>query len=171
MMARYRDGGREALARLPMLDLDELRAEWRRLNKADVSPRLSRDLLVRAVAYRLQELAFGGLRPEPQRQLRQIAMELKQTGAATTRLRPQLASGTRLIREWRGRTYEVVVLDDGFSWQDTHYRSLSAVARTITGTPWSGPLFFGLNQNPANCCPPQALGPIGEATESRGAAS
>jgi hypothetical protein len=154
-----------------MLDLDELRAEWRRLNKADVSPRLSRDLLVRAVGYRLQELAFGGLRPEPQRQLRQIAMELKQTGAATTRRRPQLASGTRLIREWRGRRYEVVVLDDGFSWQDTPYRSLSAVARTITGTPWSGPLFFGLNQNPASRCPPQALGPTAKATESRGVAS
>ena len=115
MTARHRDAGREALARLPMLGLDELRQEWRRLNKADARPRLSRDLLVRAVAYRMQELALGGLRPEPQRQLRQIAMEVKQTGAATTRLRPLLPSGTRLMREWRGRRYEVVVLDAGFS--------------------------------------------------------
>ena len=145
--ARHRDAGREALSRLPMLDLDELREEWRRLNKTDASPRLSRDLLVRAVAYRLQELALGGLRLEPQRQLRQIAMELNQTGAATTRLRPLLPSGTRLMREWRGRRYEVVVLDAGFSWQGTHYRSLSAIARTITGTAWSGPLFFGLKPN------------------------
>jgi hypothetical protein len=144
MTSRHRAAGREALARLPLLDLDELRQEWRRLHRAEACPRLSRDLLVRAVAYRLQELAFGGLRPEPQRQLRQVAMELKQTGAARTRLRPQLASGTRLIREWRGRHYEVVVLDDGFSWQGTRYRSLSAVARTITGTAWSGPLFFRL---------------------------
>ena len=74
-------------------------------------------------------------------------MELKQTGAAAKRFRPQLKPGTRLMREWQGRTYEVVVLDDGFSWQGTHYRSLSAIARKITGTAWSGPLFFGLKQN------------------------
>jgi DUF2924 family protein len=169
MTARHRDAGREALARLPMLDLDELREEWRRLNKVDACPRLSRDLLVRAVAYRLQELALGGLRPEPQRRLRQIAMELKQAGVATIRLRPQLPSGTRLMREWRGRRYEVVVLDVGFSWQGAHYRSLSAIARTITGTPWSGPLFFGLKQNQsASPRSLQALGPTGDATESSG---
>jgi hypothetical protein len=169
MTARHRDAGREALARLPMLGLDELRQEWRRLNKADARPRLSRDLLVRAVAYRMQELALGGLRPEPQRQLRQIAMEVKQTGAATTRLRPLLPSGTRLMREWRGRRYEVVVLDAGFSWQGTHYRSLSAIARTITGTPWSGPLFFGLKQNQsAGPRSLQALDPAGDAAESSG---
>ena len=171
MTARHRDAG-EALSRLPMLDLDELREKWRRLNKADACPRLSRDLLVRAVAYRLQELALGGLRLEPQRQLRQIAMEVKQTGAATTRLRPLLPSGTRLMREWRGRRYEVVVLDAGFSWQGTHYRSLSAIARAITGKAWSAPLFFGLKQNwPASRWSPQASDPIGKATESSGAAS
>ncbi|HJX19862.1 MAG TPA: DUF2924 domain-containing protein, partial [Steroidobacteraceae bacterium] len=54
---------------------------------------------------------------------------------------------TRLLREWQGRTYEVVVLDDGLSWQGTQYRSLSAIARKITGTAWSGPLFFGLKPN------------------------
>jgi hypothetical protein len=93
----------------------------------------------------MQEVALGGLRPEPQRQLRQIAQDLKHAGAATTR-RPQLKPGTRLMREWQNRTYEVVVLDDGFSWQGMHYRSLSAIARKITGTAWSGPLFFGLKQ-------------------------
>jgi hypothetical protein len=65
------------------------------------------------------------------------------------RARPDLATGTRLVREWQGRTYEVIALEDGFSWRDTHYRSLSAIARKITGTPWSGPLFFGLKQNGA----------------------
>src|SRR5438876_11510113 len=74
-------------------------------------------------------------------------MELKQTGEAAKRFRPQLKSGTRLMREWQGRTYEVVVLDDGFSWQGTRCNSLSAIARKITGTAWSGPLFFGLKQN------------------------
>jgi Protein of unknown function (DUF2924) len=115
MMVRHKDASREALSRLHLLDRQELRQEWRRLNKADASPHLSRELLVRAVAYRLQERAFGGLRPEPLRQLRQIATEVKQTGVAKTRRRPQLRSGTRLIREWQGRHYEVVVLDDGFA--------------------------------------------------------
>ena len=145
MAARHKDASREALARLPKLDIHELREEWRRLYKADVSPHLSRELVIRAVAYRMQEVALGGLRPEPQRQLRQIAIELKQTGEAK-RFRPQLKPGTRLMREWQGRTYEVVVLDDGFSWQGTRCNSLSAIARKITGTAWSGPLFFGLKQ-------------------------
>ena len=117
MAVRQKDVSREALSRLPKLDIRELREEWGRLYKADASPHLSRELLIRAVAYRMQEVALGGLRPEPQRQLRQIAMELKQTGEGAKRFRPQLKSGARLLREWQGRTYEVVVLDDGFSWQ------------------------------------------------------
>src|SRR6266850_5233644 len=147
MAARQKGATGEALSRLPKLDIYKLREEWRLLYKADASPHLSRELLIRAVAYRIQEVALGGLRPEPQRQLRQIAQEVEQTGAATVRLRPQLKPGTRLVREWQGRTYEVVVLDDGLSWQGTQYHSLSAIARTITGTAWSGPLFFGLKQN------------------------
>jgi len=104
MAARHKDASREALARLPKLDIRELREEWCRLYKADASPHLSRELLIRAVAYRMQEVALGGLRPEPQRQLRQIATELKQTGGAAKRFRPQLKPGTRLMREWQGRT-------------------------------------------------------------------
>ena len=152
---------REALSRLPKLDIYELREEWRCLYKADVSPHLSRELLIRAVAYRMQEVALDGLRPEPLRQLRQIAQELKQTGAVAKCFRPQLKPGTRLIREWQGRTYEVVALDDGLSWQGTHFRSLSAIARKITGTAWSGPLFFGLKQTrSAGRRPSQAPLPI-----------
>ena len=129
----------EALARLPELDLGELRQQWRTLYKAEASPHLSRRLLVRAVAYRMQEVALGGLRPGQQRQLRQIAQQFKQTGQATIRARPELKPGTRLMREWQGRTYDVLVLDDGFSWQNTRYSSLSAIARKITGTAWSTP--------------------------------
>ena len=77
---------REALSRLPELDLGELRQQWRALYKAEASPHLSRELLLRAVAYRMQEVALGGLRPERQRQLRQIAQQFKQTGAATIRV-------------------------------------------------------------------------------------
>ena len=147
MAARQRDASREALSRLPQLDIRELREEWRCLYRGDASPHLSRELLIRAVAYRMQEVAVGGLGPERQRQLRQIAQELKENGHARMPLRAQLKPGTRLLREWQGRTYEVVVLDAGLSCQGTQYRSLSAIARKITGTPWSGPLFFGLKQN------------------------
>jgi hypothetical protein len=140
---------REALARLPELDLGELRQRWRALYKADASPHLSRELLLRAVAYRMQEIALGGLRPERQRQLRQFAQQLKESGEGRIRPRPELKPGTRLVREWRGRTYDVLVLDDSFVWQGMTYRSLSALARKITGTAWSGPLFFGLKTNRA----------------------
>jgi len=154
---------REALARLPQLGLGELRQQWRVLYNAEASPHLSRELLVRAVAYRMQEVALGGLRPAQQRRLRQYAQEFKKTGETRLRARPELKSGTRLVREWQGRTYDVLVLDRGFSWQGTHYRSLSALARTITGTAWSGPLFFGLKPSrPATCWSAQVPGPAGE---------
>ena len=162
---------REALARLPELALSELRQQWRTLYKFDASPHLSRELLLRAVAYRLQEVALGGLRPARQRQLRQLAQQFRETGEIRRRPSLELKAGTRLVREWQGRTYEVLVLDEGFSWQSTHYRSLSAVARKITGTPWSGPLFFGLKQNrPAIQSPSQIAYAPGEPRESSNAA-
>jgi Protein of unknown function (DUF2924) len=162
---------REALARLPNLDLGELRQQWRALYKAEASPHLSRELLVRAVAYRMQEVALGGLRPGRRHQLLRIAQQFKQTGAANAPPRPELKPGTRLMREWQGRTYEVLVLDGGFSWQNTRYRSLSALARKITGTAWSGPLFFGLKPNrPANRRSSQPAYPTGDAMESSNAA-
>ena len=145
MSGRQNERSTEALSRLPQLDLGELRELWCRLYKSEAAPRLSRDLLVRAVANRMQEVASGGPRLELQRQLRQIGLELQQTGRL--RIRPRLKPGTRLMREWQGRSYEVLVLDDGFSWQGSHYRSLSVIARTITGTPRSGPLFYGLKPN------------------------
>jgi hypothetical protein len=171
MAVRHKDASREALSRLPKLDISELREEWRCLYKADASPHLSRELLIRAVAYRMQEVALGGLRPERLRQLRHIAQELKENGQARMPLRPQLKPGTRLLREWQGRTYEVVVLDAGLSCQGTQYRSLSAIARKITGTAWSGPLFFGLKQNrSASRRSSQAPLPIFETMEGSDAA-
>src|SRR5271168_5135023 len=145
---------REALARLPQLSLRELRQQWRVLYKAEASRHLSRALLLRAVAYRMQEVALGGLRPQSQRQLRQFAQHPNESQDGRIRPRPMLKPGTRLVREWQGRTHEVVVLDDGFSWQGTSYRSLSALARKITGTAWSGPLFFGLKPNRTDALKP-----------------
>jgi hypothetical protein len=162
-------GWREALARLPKLGLRELRQQWRVLYKAEASPHLSRELLLRAVAYRMQEVALGGLRPRRQRQLRRFAQQLNDSPEGRIRPRPELKPGTRLVREWQGRTYEVLVLDDGFSWQGTSYSSLSALARNITGTAWSGPLFFGLKPNRTAALKP-SRGP-GSAGEDGNAAS
>jgi hypothetical protein len=169
MPVRQNDSSKEALSRLPQLDLVELRELWRHLYKSAASPRLSRELLARAVAYRIQEVASGGPRLELQRRLRQLALELQQTGQL--RIRPRLKPGTRLVREWRGGSYEVLVLDDGFSWHGTHYRSLSAIARQITGTAWSGPLFFGLKPNRSATRPhSQASVPTDRPTEARNVA-
>jgi hypothetical protein len=162
---------KEALSRLPTLDIGELRRQWRGLHKTQAPSNLSRELLVRAVAHRMQELALGGLRPEPRRQLLRIAKDFKENRAATIRTRPELKPGTRLMREWQGRTYDVLVLDDGFCWQNTRYRSLSAIARKITGTAWSGPLFFGLRPNrPATRRSSQVPGPAGAPTVGSNAA-
>ena len=169
MSGRRNERSREALSRLPQLDLGELRQLWCRLYKSEAARRLSRDLLVRAVAYRMQEVASGGPPLELQRQLREIGLELQQTGRL--RIRPQLKPGTRLMREWRARSYEVLVLDDGFSWQGMHYRSLSAIARKITGTAWSGPLFFGLRSNrSATPSPSPASVAVDQPKEARNAA-
>lgn len=142
-MIRDQDRMREALARLPILRRDELRAEWRRLHGTEPPVRLGREPLIAAVAYRWQEEVLGGLRPELRRRLRKIA-EAARHGGDVIPAAPRLKPGTRLVREWQGRTHEILVSDDGFQWQQATYRSLSQIAREITGTRWSGPVFFGL---------------------------
>ena len=144
-------GCREELARLPKLGL--------------------RELLLRGVAYRMQEVVLGGLRPQRQRQLRQFAHQLNDSQEGRVRPRLELKPGTRLVRVWQGRTYDVLVRDDGFSWQGTRFRSLSAIAQQITGTAWSGPLFFGLKPNrPATRRSSRAPGPAGAPTAASNAA-
>jgi hypothetical protein len=131
------------LEALSDLNPDEVRKEWRRLYRSQ-PPRLSRDLLVRAIAYRIQELRYGGLSKATRRKLAAL-VEAQNSGAeiakeGTSRLR----AGTRLIREWNGRTHTVTVEEDGFSYAARSYQSLSRIARDITGARWSGPRFFGL---------------------------
>jgi DUF2924 family protein len=125
------------------LTLEELRKEWRRLYRSQ-PPRFSRDLLVRAIAYRIQELRYGGLSKATRRKLASL-IEARDSGAEIAKKTAQrVRPGTRLIREWNGRTHTVMVEDDGFSYAGRTYRSLSVVARAITGARWSGPRFFGL---------------------------
>ena len=139
---------REALARLPTANRADLRAQWHRLYRTEAPARLGRELLIAAIAYRLQEEALGGLRPELHRRLRNIAEQAGRGGKLDLAAAPRLKPGTRLLREWQGRTHQVLVSDDGFVWQQARYRSLSQIARAITGTSWSGPVFFGLKPRP-----------------------
>ena len=142
-----REGAAEALARdlaaLPDLHLDALKGRWRQLYGAPPPSRLGRALMTRGIAYRLQEQILGGLKPAVRRWLARAGDEIALGRAPTARLSP-IKPGTRLLREWRGVTHEVIVLEDGVQYSGRTWRSLSAVARAITGTRWSGPLFFGL---------------------------
>ena len=133
----------DRLARLETLDLSAMRQEWRRLYRAE-PPRLSRDLMMRALAYRIQEsrlrrsvegdlAAVGGL-----------AAEFESDGRIATPAQPRMKPGARLVREWHGRTHAVVVTEEGFEFEGKLYRSLTGIAREITGAAWSGPRFFGL---------------------------
>jgi hypothetical protein len=130
------------------LGLDQLRAEWRRLHRAAPPVRLSRDLLLRSIAHRLQEDAFGGLGPAARRRLAGLARGVAAQGKPTPAPAPvRLKPGTTLVREWHGRTHTVLVLaDGGFECQGRRYSSLTELARAITGARWSGPRFFGLRR-------------------------
>jgi hypothetical protein len=137
------------LAGLSEVTIFELRGEWRRLHRMPPPMRLSRDLLIRGIIYKLQERAYGGLSAATARKLERAAAEPASHGTAKpapppTALRP----GTRLVREWGGVTHTALVHADGIEWRGQRYSSLSVVAREITGAHWSGPRFFGLRRQP-----------------------
>jgi hypothetical protein len=129
--------------RIRSLGLEELRREWRRLYHAE-PPRISRDLLVLALGYRLQEIAHGGLGKATRRKLQTMATALATTGRVGPTPSLSLKPGARLVREWGGRTHTVTVTEDGFEYAGTNYPSLTTIAKKITGAHWSGPRFFGL---------------------------
>ena len=131
------------------LTAQQLRDEWRRLYRGQ-PPRLSRDLLIRTIAYRMQELAYGGLSKPTQRKLDTLTKELKVKGSIVVTRNMSLRPGTRLVREWRGRTQTVVVTEDGFEYAGKAFPSLTKIAHAITGAHWSGPRFFGLVRKPAS---------------------
>jgi hypothetical protein len=129
--------------RLRSLGLEKLRREWRRLNHGE-PPRISRDLLVLALGYRLQEIAHGGLGKATRRRLQTMAKALRTMGRVGPTPSLSLKPGARLVREWRGRTHTVTVTEDGFAYAGKNYPSLTTIAKRITGAQWSGPRFFGL---------------------------
>lgn len=132
------------VAQLEGLGLNELRARWRQLYETDPPSRFSRDLLRRAVAYRMQERVLGGLKPGTRRLLQRVADEARTRKPIKLAAMRKLEPGAILVREWKGTKHRVVILESGVRFRDQRYRSLSEVARVITGNRWSGPLFFGL---------------------------
>jgi hypothetical protein len=129
---------------LTSMDAKALKARWRELFDTEPPP-YNRRFLESRLAYRIQELAYGGLKPETVERLAALAEGV--SGKATRRARmaqERPITGTRLLREWRGVEHSVTVRDDGFEYEGRPFKSLSAVARLITGTRWNGWIFFGL---------------------------
>ncbi len=139
------DGVLAQISALKSAPADALKARWRELFGTEPPP-YNRRFLESRLAYRLQELSHGGLSADAYRRLKAAAGDLPAKGAKVGK-RPagdRPISGTRLIRDWKGVEHQVTVRDADFEYQGRPYRSLSAIARTITGTRWNGLVFFGL---------------------------
>ena len=131
------EGEINKLAALPRAELVE---RWAALYRTPPPKGVGQRLLVRAIGYEMQAKRYGGLKPSIDRRLRKLC-DAEQGNAETP---SNLQPGTRLVREWNGHTHVVDVVDEGFIWKGGHHRSLSAIARAITGARWSGPRFFGV---------------------------
>ena len=136
------------LAALSDMSQAALRAEWRRLFRSNPPRKIRGDLMVLAIAWKIQVKARGGLTAAEKRRLVRIATDLKAHGGSSKNSTIHVKPGLKLVREWRGESHDVLVLENGFEWKGQCWRSLSAIAREITGTPWSGPRFFGLRHKP-----------------------
>ena len=126
----------------------QLKEQWRQLFEGE-PPAFNRRYLESRLAYRIQELAYGGLKPETVRRLEKLGEELD-GGRVDVRKRPandRPIPGTRLIRDYQGIEHCVTVRDNDFEYQGRPYKSLSAIARAITGTQWNGVVFFGLRSS------------------------
>lgn len=132
------------LAALSEMDVSDLRVEWRRLHRSHPPKKLSRDLLELGVAWKLQERVLGGLSAATKRQLSELARTMATKSDLAKARKVTLKPGARVVRAWGGETHEVLVVEDGFVWRGTTWRSLSVIAREMTGTHWSGPRFFGM---------------------------
>jgi hypothetical protein len=136
----------DRLAALPQMDRKALHALWAKLIGKPPNPALRREILIPIIAYRLQEMAFGGLKQSLEKRLRALAQDGPEGRKRFEGLTLPHKAGTRYVREWQGKLYEVSVLPQGYEYNNRTYRSLSEIARSITGTRWSGPAFFGLKR-------------------------
>lgn len=131
------------LRELPELNKAALEELWKQLFDVAPTPKLRRDLMIPILAHRLQEQAFGSLKSLARTRLRQLSRAFERDSDSEISARPQLRPGTRLVRQWRDQVHLVNVEANSYEYQGARYKSLSEIARLITGTRWSGPLFFG----------------------------
>ena len=135
------------IAELPGLSRQQLLDLWHKLYGRNAPPGIRRELMVPFLAYRMQEKAYGGLKPATRSKLLRIARALEKAPSKNQLIvQPGTKSGTRIFRQWRGESHEVLVTESGYEYRGAKYESLSRIARKITGTRWSGPVFFGLKQ-------------------------
>ncbi len=138
----------DKLARLESMSPAQLRAAWRDEWRKP-APSIGPDLLRRGIAWRMQVRVHGSLPTAAGKAIDRALAELERTGEVGAARCTALKPGTRLVREWRGATHHVLVLDHGFEHHGRRYSSLSQISRAITGTSWSGPRFFGLRKRRA----------------------
>jgi hypothetical protein len=134
----------QKLASLESTPNKVLREQWRVLYGCEPPRRVSRELLTRAVAYRIQEQARGGLKPSTRSLLVRLSNDARSGQPLNFEPAAPASAGTVLVRDWHGVAHEVRVLDRGVLYKRKRYRSLTEVARLITGVHWNGPRFFGL---------------------------
>lgn len=134
----------EQVAALQMMSAAQLRAEWRRVMKCEPPKAFSMDLVARAIAYEAQARQLGRLSRSAERELCKLVVRVEQGHDIAASSEVRVKAGSRLVRDWGGRTHHVLVMEQGYLYGDREYRSLSQIATLITGARWSGPRFFGL---------------------------
>jgi hypothetical protein len=137
----------QRLATLPKLSKTALRELWKQLFSTSSPPQLRRHLMIPILAYRLQEQAFGSISAASRGRLRQLGQAFEANPKAALSSVPSIRPGTRLVRQWGDQVHLVNVETNGYEYQGARYQSLSEIARVITGTHWSGPLFFGIRSD------------------------
>jgi hypothetical protein len=135
---------------LPTLSKAALCDLWNQFFGSTPPTRLRRDLMIPILAYRIQEQAFGSLGARIRERLRQLSRAFEKGSNLRAARAPHIRPGTRLVRQWGDRVHLVNVETNGYEYQGTRYQSLSEIARLITGTRWSGPLFFGIKNESTN---------------------
>jgi hypothetical protein len=138
------------ISALPKLSKTALRELWKQLFGMPPPPQLRRHLMIPILAYRLQEQAFGSLRAASRGRLQQLGRAFEANSNSRTSSVPTVRPGTRLVREWGDQVHLVNVEATGYEYQGARYKNLSEIARLITGTRWSGPLFFGIKNDQTN---------------------
>lgn len=135
------------LARFACLPVEDLKREWEKVLGSAAPKNARRDYLLRSIAHELQNKAHGGIPRSLLRNLMKVAASEGRKATANATGSRSLKTGVRIYREWKGALHEVEVVDEGFRYNGAIFKTLSVIARSITGTRWSGPAFFGVKRN------------------------